>query len=191
MKTRALKEWSSLCSHLLSGRIAGLFRKGGLVDGPHDMEGPLGEYWLHPTGFHEERNPVRTGWEIDPESVPWSRWGTEGKIPLPGWCQTTGCYHIHDLGTALVLAQNSPWTDEIIQTRFRYRSPGIFFHTIRVYRPAMVPVVTEDPAWKGCKSFHELDLPEPWPLLEPVLIDDDYKKEVLRIEGILNPLAFA
>lgn len=191
MKTRALKEWSSLCAHLVSGRIAGLFRKGGLVDGPQDMEGPLGEFWLHPTGFHEERSPLRKGWEVDPQTVTWMQGIPEGKIPLPGWCKTTGYYHIQDLGVALVLAQNSPWTDEVIQTRFRYRSPGIFFHTIRVYRPAIVPQVIEDPDWKGCKSFHELVLPKPWPDMNSVLSDEAYKKEVLRIEGFLNPVAFA
>ena len=191
MKTRALKEWYSLCAHLLSGRIAGLFRKGGLVDAPQDMSGPLGEFWLHPSSFHEERSSLGTGWEIDPKTVPWMQGIPEGKIPLPGWCQTTGCYHIQDLGVALVLAQNSPWKDEVIQTRFRYRTPGIFFHTLRVFRPAEVPLVIDDPAWNGCKSFHELALPKPWPALEPVLGDEAYRQEVLRIEGILNPMAYA
>ena len=191
MKTKALKEWSSLCAHLLTGKIAGLFRKGGLVDGPNDLAGGLGDFWLHPTGFHEEQSPLRNGWEVDRHSVTWNQGIPVGKIPLPGWCQTTGCYHIHDLGVALVLAQNSPWADEIIRTRFNYRVPGIYFHTIRVHRPNFVPLVIEDSGWKGCKSFHELFLPEPWPLMAPVLCDEAYNQEVLRVEGILNPVALA
>ncbi len=191
MKVQACKEWASVCEHLIKGRIAGLFRKGGLADSPDAMTGPLGEFWLHPTAFHEQRSPLRPGWEVDPSTIVWGQNLTPGQIPFPARCVTTGCYHIQDLASALILAQNSPWTDQIIETRFRYRAPGIYFHTLRVYRPETIPMVEEDPSWKGCKSFHEVELPQADFHLSPVLTDEEYRQEILRIEGLLNPVAFA
>ena len=191
MKVQAFKEWSSLCELLLKGRIAGLFRKGGLADAPGALSGPLGEFWLHPTAFHEQRSPLREGWEVDPSTVVWGQKLSPDQIPLPAWCVTTGCYHIQDLASALILAQNSPWTDQVIETRFRYRAPGIYFHTLRDYRPEPLPIVADDPAWKGCKSFHEVNLSNADFNLTPVLTTVEYRQEILRIEGLLNPVAFA
>ncbi len=191
MKEKAFKEWASVCEHLMRGRVAGLFRKGGLADDPGTLTGPLGEFWLHPTAFHEQRSPLRQGWEVDSSTIGWNQNLSPGTIPFPAWCLTTGCYHIKDLATALILAQNSPWTDQVIETRFRYRAPGIYFHTLRVYLPNPVPMAGEDPGWQGCKSFHDVHLSKADFNLTPVLTKDEYQREILRIEGILNPVAFA
>lgn len=190
MHSLALKEWSSLCALLASGKIIGILRKGGLLDEPGALDQQT-DFWLHPTHFHEKQSPLRTGW-----TPPHSSWLEEwphrpGFVPLPAWCQVTGTYRILSLETALAWAEQSPYTEEMVRTRFFYREPGIQLHTLRVFPVQPVPWVEDLPAWAGCKSFHEVSLTPPSHRGQPVLDDEAYRRAVLRIEEVLKPIGYA
>lgn len=191
MSAPALKEWASLCELLLQGKMIGILRKGGLADSPGVFDHASKGFWIHPTHFHEQRSSLREGW-----SVPAATWEREaqanpGMVPIPAFCKLTGSYQINRLETALAWSRISPYTEEIVHTRFNYRQPGIQLHTLRVYPVHPVLWVRDQSEWAGCKSFHSMDLDTSNIPIHPVFNDDDYRREVLRIEEILRPTAYA
>ncbi len=189
MSSQALKEWASICGFLTEGKLIALFRKGGLADQPGFFASADGGFWLHPTHFHEQRASLREGWPMPAQPFESEALKRSGEVPIPAFCRVTGSYQIQRLDTALRYAAISPYSDEVVTTRFNYRQPGIFLHTVRVYRTLPILWVKDLPQWAGCKSFHEIDI-DPREIPQQAVLDDPaYRREVLRIEEILQPTA--
>jgi hypothetical protein len=186
----AFKEWAVICEALSQGRQALILRKGGIAEPTGDFQPEHVRFWLFPTYVHQQRAGIK------PEAIPLleeveARRPRNGTIRLSHFADVAGIYRLHDMVGALRIRQLHLWSDETVQARFAYRSPGLYVLVVRVYR---VPQVTEMPelaSYAGCRTWVELERALPAAGAAPVLSDgqfDDFKRQ---LDGLLKPTALA
>ena len=54
----AFKEWAAICAALGDGRQSLIVRKGGIHEGREGFRVAHDEFWLFPTGFHQQRDEI-------------------------------------------------------------------------------------------------------------------------------------
>lgn len=179
----AFKEWAFVCAALASGRQTLILRKGGIHEGREGFRVEHREFWLFPTGFHQQRD------EIIPEA-----W------PLLEVLQSRGEPHGHELDLYAVvedvqqvldraalarLSGRHVWSESTVEQRFHYRSPGLFALTVRVYRLPMPFEIADSPHFAGCKSWVDLPTALPTSGLQPVLDDATFICQRREIQQLL------
>lgn len=179
----AFKEWAVVCAALASGRQTLILRKGGIHEGRDGFRIEHREFWLFPTGFHQQRD------EIIPEA-----W------PLLDELQSRGEPHGHELDlyavvedvqqvldrTALSrLSGRHVWSESTVEQRFHYRSPGLFALTVRVYRQPTPFEIADSPHFAGCKSWVDLPTALPTSGLRTVLDDATFDRQRREIQQLL------
>lgn len=179
MLSIAFKEWAVICAALATGRQTLILRKGGIAEAEGLFRPEHAEFLLYPTFFHEHRTGVK------PEFLPLLDAAEAGKpeagtIRFSHLARVTDVRHLTDLDAALALDPLHAWTPDVVRQRFRYRTPGLFALTVRVFRLAEVEVRPERPEYAGCKTWVELDTPVPADAV-PVLTDEEFAEQRARI----------
>ncbi len=179
----AFKEWAVVCTALASGRQTLILRKGGIHEGRDGFRIKHREFWLFPTGFHQQRD------EVTPEA-----W------PLLDDLQSRGAPRSHELNLYAVvedvqqmldrsaLARLSGWhvwSESAVEQRFHYRSPGLFALTVRVYRRSTPFEIVDSPHFAGCKSWVDLPTALPTSELQPVLDDSTFDRQRREVQQLL------
>jgi hypothetical protein len=170
MLSIAFKEWAVICSALTAGKQALILRKGGIAEEGGSFRPEHTEFLLYPTYFHEHRAGVK------PAFLPLLD-AAEAAKPAPGTVRFThlvrveSVTHVTDLERALALDSLHAWTPDVVEQRFRYRTPGLFVFAVRVFRLARAVDVVEHPEYAGCKTWVALDAPVDTTGAEPVLPD--------------------
>ncbi len=184
----AFKEWAVICQALAESRQALILRKGGIDDGPFELEHP--RFWLFPTYTHQQRTGIK------PEAVPLhERAEAErppaGTVRLTHFAEVTGVYHVRDLPAALILSGLHLWSEATVEARFAYRRPGLYVLPVRVYRATQAVDLPDLPAYAGCRTWVELESALPTDGAVPVLTDALYRDLEQTLDKLLNPTAFA
>src|SRR5262249_31319307 len=136
----ALKEWESVRTALREGRQSLLLRKGGIHEPGGTFRVEYERFWIYPTFVHQgDERP-----------------GTE--VVLDTLAEVVAVHYVDAVATVERLAGLHAWSAEAVEKRFRYRAPGLFVLTVRIFT-AQAHAVTETPAYAGCKSWVELDAP--------------------------------
>lgn len=190
MLEHALKEWAVICAALAQGRQALLLRKGGVAEERGEFVLEQQRFWLMPTYVHQQEQGVRAEAQSLLEQVR-AEQPPAGTLRLSHFAEVTGVYHVHDLLPALMLAHLHYWTDDTVEKRFNYRSPGLYVLPLRVYRAAQVHEIPDSPAYVGCKSWVHLDRFLPTAGSTPVLGDKDYEDIKVSLDLLLQPRAYA
>jgi hypothetical protein len=186
----AFKEWAVICRALAEGRQAIILRKGGIAEAGGEFRVEHTRFWLFPTYVHQQRAGITA------EAVPLLEQAEaerppEGVVRLSHFALVQGVYHVQDPVGALRLAGLHYWSQETVQARFLYRTPGLFVLPARVYRAPQVYEIPDTAAYAGCRSWVELDHELPTDGATPVL-DDEAFREVLRtLDRLLKPTAWA
>jgi hypothetical protein len=186
----ALKEWAVICRALAEGRQALLLRKGGIAETGKGFQLEHTRFWLFPTYTHQQRAGIQ------PEAVPLlDRVEAErppaGVVRLEHFAEVLGVYHVHDLAAALMLGGLHLWSEEVVQSRFEYRSPGLYVLPVRVYRAAQTVDLANQPDYDGCRSWVELERELPTAGATQVLTDEALDELLRTLDRVLNPTAFA
>src|SRR5579871_3444210 len=103
MLKHAFKEWAVICRALADGKQSLILRKGGIEEASGDFRLEHMRFWLFPTFAHQQEEGIR------PEARPLLERAkadrpADGILRLTHFAEVTGVYHVHDLGSALLLA---------------------------------------------------------------------------------------
>lgn len=179
----AFKEWAVVCAALASGRQTLILRKGGIHEGRDGFRVEHGEFWLFPTGFHQQRH------EIIPDAWPLldelqSR-GEPNGHELSLYAIVEDVWHVLDRSTLARLSGRHVWSEATVEQRFHYRTPGLFALTVRVYRRPTPFAIANSPDFAGCKSWVELPSALPTSELQPVLDERSFSTQRDEIHELL------
>jgi hypothetical protein len=186
----AFKEWAVICRALAEGRQAIILRKGGIAEAGGEFRVEHTRFWLFPTYAHQQRAGITE------EAVPLLE-QAEGERPPPGvvrlshFVEVHGVYFVQDPVGALKLAGLHCWSQETVQARFLYRTPGLFVLPARIYRAPQVSEIPDTAEYAGCRSWVELDQELPTEGATPVLSDEAFCDVLHTLDLLLKPTAWA
>ncbi len=179
----AFKEWAVVCAALASGRQTLILRKGGIHEGRDGFRVEHREFWLFPTGFHQQRD------EIIPDAWPLldelqSRGEPRGH-QLDLYAVVEDVQQVLDRSAVARLSGRHVWSESTVEQRFHYRSPGLFALTVRVYRRPTPFEIADSPHFAGCKSWVDLPAELSTSALQPVLDDSTFDRQRREIQQLL------
>lgn len=179
----AFKEWAVVCAALASGRQTLILRKGGIHEGREGFRVEHREFWLFPTGFHQQRD------EVIPEAWPLldevqSR-GQPSQIELALYAIVEDVHHVTDREALSRLSGRHIWSEATVEQRFNYRSPGLFALVVRVFRRPSPLQIADSPHFAGCKSWVDLPGALPTSGLQSVLDDAMFDRQRQEIQQLL------
>ncbi len=184
-KRIALKEWAVVGKALGQGRQVILLRKGGIKEEEGEFRLRHGEFFLFPTFEHQHRDYLR------PEFVPYfqasvAEQSVSGEeIVFSCLATVNGIEVVSDLDKLRRLSAYHIWNDTYVEMRYRYKpETPLYLLLVRAYR--MQPVRIEArPAYRGCKSWVELDSEVEARGIEEVLSDEEFDRKCLEIRALL------
>jgi len=183
----AFKEWAVICAALATGKQALIIRKGGIAETDGGLFHPEhSRFWLYPTFVHQQNTGITTEamslLEQSQQNIP-----EPGTLSLTHFAQVHGVYQIHELDSALALADLHIWSESTTRQRFAYRQPGLFVLPVRIYAvptPTIVPVL---PEYDGCKTWVMLDREVTTEQAVSVLDDASFSAVIDAIDSRINP----
>jgi len=190
MLQHAFKEWAVICKALAEGRQAIILRKGGIAEDGDMFRLEHKRFWLFPTYLHQQETGIRPEAHALLAQAKAKR-PPEGVVRLTHFAEVAGIYQLHDIVSAMKLAGLHLWSEETVQARFAYRTPGLFVLPVRVYRAANAHEILDAPHYAGCKSWVELDQALSTANATPVLRDETFREVLHTLDVLLNPTAFA
>ncbi len=178
----AFKEWAGVVAALADGRQSLILRKGGIdeAEGPGRFRAEHDAFWLYPTWVHQAQQGLRVDAPEPPDDL-------EAFVPLTSLARVVDVARLDDPDLLPKLEPFHVWTEETVARRFRYRQPGLWVLTVRVFqrpKPLRWPVT---PAQAGCKTWVDLEgEPPSQDGLTPALGDAEFDR---RREAIRETLA--
>jgi hypothetical protein len=190
MLKHALKEWAVICRALAEGRQSLILRKGGLAEPEGEFQIPEKRFWLYPTYVHQQRSGIKPEAHSLLEQAEAEK-PAPGTIRLSHFAEVAGVYHLHDMVGAYLLSPFHIYSEEIVHSRFTYRSPGLYVLLLRVFRAPQVYEFQESERYAGCRSWVELDRELPTEGATAVLDENAFDQLAKDIDHLLRPTAFA
>lgn len=179
----AFKEWAVVCAALATGRQSLILRKGGIHEGRDGFRVEHREFWLFPTGFHQQRDVVISeAWPLLEEVQ--SR-EESANISLGLYVVVEDVHHLLDREALTRLSGRHIWSEATVEQRFHYRTPGMFALVVRVFRLPSSIEIENSPHFAGCKSWVDLPTPLPTMDLQPVLDDATFAQQRNEIQELL------
>ena len=179
----AFKEWGVVCAALASGRQTLILRKGGIHEGHEGFRVEHREFWLFPTGFHQQRD------EVIPETWPLLDELQSRSEPcghqLDLYAVVEDVQQVLDRSALVRLSGRHVWSESTVEQRFHYRTPGLFSLTVRVYRRPTPLEILDSPHFAGCKSWVDLPSALSTSGLQPVLDDATFDRQRYEIQQLL------
>ncbi len=180
----AFKEWAVVCAALADGRQAVILRKGGIHEGREGFRVEHREFWLFPTGFHQQAD------DVIPDAAPLLEQVRAAEMPnrvaLKLYAVVAEVHHVQDLAELSRLSDQHIWSEKTVEQRFHYRSPGLFALIVRVYCRESPIEIEVSVQMAGCKSWVDLPSPLSTDGLRPVLEDDAFERQRQKIAAALN-----
>jgi hypothetical protein len=190
MLQHAFKEWAVICKALADGKQALILRKGGVAESEGEFRLEHKRFWLFPTYLHQQEEGLREDArpllaEVLAQRPP------QGKVRLSHFAEVTGVYHVHELLPALMIAHLHLYSDETVQKRFAYRTPGLYVFSVRVYRAKEMHEIIDEARYEGCRSWVELEAALDTEGASAVLGDGAYREVQESLDLLLTPTALA
>jgi hypothetical protein len=185
----ALKEWAIVLKALSDGRQILLLRKGGLIEKNARFAVEHSEFFIYPTYLHQQRNGIIPAAREDLERLLASP-PPEEYVILSHYAVMQNTFRIADLDRLQRLAVFHLFNAEEVQRRFFYgKTPGIHLLLLRIYQLPKPFRLTVRPHYAGCRSWVDLEEELPTAGCRPVLDDDAFDRERLRITALIKPPA--
>ena len=138
----AFKEWAVVCAALASGRQSLILRKGGIHEGHDGFRVAHREFWLFPTGFHQEPDSVvSTARPLLAQIL--NQQPPMDEVHIRHYVAVNEVIEVHDESRLLQLGPWHIWSERTVHDRFHYKTPGLFVMLARVYElpePVRIPV---------------------------------------------------
>lgn len=177
------KDWALIAAALAQGRQSLILRKGGIAEGRDGFRFKHEEFFLFPTGYHQQAAKVR------PEELAGLRpppAAAEGTVRIDSFFSVERAVWIEDWETVRRLAPFHVWSEDAIRERFAYDdTAGLQCAVGRVWRLEQPWEFPDRPAYGGCRSW--VTLPEPPPgLARTPALDDE--RHAARMHSIFAAL---
>jgi hypothetical protein len=186
----AFKEWAVICRALAEGKQALILRKGGIAEKGGAFRMEQSRFWLFPTSVHQQEAGIVESARPLLEQARAER-PPEGVVRLSNFAVAPCVYHVDDLAKAWKLAALHLWSQETVEARFNYRTPGLYVLPVRIYRAAAPIELPDIPHYAGCKSWVDLGQDLPTSGAVPVMDEGDFDAVVNTLDRILEPIAWA
>lgn len=181
----AFKEWAVVCAALAAGRQSLILRKGGIHEGRDGFRVAHREFWLFPTGFHQQPESVvldaqpllsQTLAEVPPDN----------EVHVRHYVEVERVISIQEESSLTSLRPWHIWSDETVHQRFHYKSPGLFAMLVRVHQLPEVVRLPVSSHFAGCRSW--VDFPEELSTsgLRSVLSDAVHTERMRQLESLFN-----
>jgi len=181
----ALKEWAAIEDALAGGRLSVLVRKGGIYEKRGGFEVENREFWIFPTGWHQNESELSAAFREHLGDTP--RFAP-GEIPLRVHCVVEDALKVESLDALLRLGDLQPFSADTLRSRFEYRGrPWLHVLIVRAHVLSEPRVIANTAAYEGCVSWVRLDAPVPTTGARPALDDAKFARiraEVLARLGI-------
>ena len=148
----ALKEWAAICRALVEGRQSLILRKGGIAERTGEFTLEATRFLLYPTFVHQQETELRQEGQSLLDDAKRDR-PPAGIVRIDAWAEVTGIYLIRDLLPAHLIAHLHFWSDDAVENRFHYRTPGVNVLAVRVHRLPRAMEIAEEADYLGCKSW--------------------------------------
>lgn len=179
----AFKEWAVVCAALASGRQTLILRKGGIHEGREGFRVEHREFWLFPTGFHQQRD------EVTPDAWPLlgevQARGMSDRLELRLYAVVEDVQQVLDRSALARLSGRHVWSESTVEQRFQYRTPGLFALIVRIFCRPTPFVIEGSPYFAGCKSWVDLPFALPTAGLQPVLDEATFDRQRREIQELL------
>ena len=182
----AFKEWAVTIRAFDRGDQILLLRKGGIHEDGKDFRVIHPEFLLYPTYEHQREDLLK------PERQPalaelLAGASPSGSIAFNHWARVEEVIEVDAQERVGDLSPYHIWTDEYAQSRLRWKPmlplSILLLRVYRMERPVTVPYLKE---YGGCTSWVEILPRVDLGLLEPVLDDAQFRRQVDAIKGSLG-----
>ncbi len=182
----ALKEWAIALLALSEGQQIIIMRKGGLSEKKKHFRVEHREFFIYPTYLHQQRLGIVSGKAHDLEQLLKSQ-PSEGQVILSHYAVVHDAVWTTDMDLLKRLEGHHLFNSREVLKRYSAGDiPGLNVILLRVYQlpqPFQLPIL---PHYTGCKSWVDLEQELSTTGNRPVLDDDSFHEETVRIETILN-----
>lgn len=162
--TVALKEWDVACRALLSGELAVLVRKGGILESENAFELEHPRFLLFPTWIHQEVRMLKEPWQRGVTQVS----AEPARVKLAGWAEAVKIWELggagYEGGVAHVEEQLKGigdlhiWNEAWVKMRAAYRpEKPLYVVVLRAWKLPQVVELANTPAYAGCRSWVPLE----------------------------------
>jgi hypothetical protein len=157
----AFKEWQVICDALATGRQSILLRKGGIHEGRSGFSFAHEKFYLFPTKFHAQMDHLREG-----EFTQEREWQIGEKFQITHHAEAVFAVTLNDWAQVEALQPYHIYAEETLRERFDWESKGmtsgsIHLALVRVSELRNPLELTYEKRFGGCRSWLELDAPEP------------------------------
>ncbi len=157
----AFKDWAAVCDAMGQGRQSVILRKGGLAEGREGFQFKHPEFFLFPTGYHEQFEKMRPGLSGGLQGA-----GDTGSgvVKIRDFFRLEWHATVTDWPAARALAPFHPYREEVVRERFDYdESPGLQVAFGRAFRLEKRWTLPHQASFGGCRSWITLPAPAPDP----------------------------
>jgi hypothetical protein len=176
MQSVGFKEWALVCQALGRGEQSILLRKGGIAEGRDGFGFRYPEFFLFPTYFHEQVGKVR----MAGAEIPAAR---DGEIEIRYFAKLAAQKQVTSWTEAAALAPLHVLSESVVRERFEYKGAGLHVALVRVFQVEPAWVLTDKPAYGGCRSWVNLPDYPPGTYFEPALSDEEHRAIVDRFNS--------
>ena len=182
----ALKEWAVTVRALAKGQQVLLLRKGGIHESSKDFRVIHSDFLLYPTYEHQREDLLKDGHRSSLRDV-LEEPRQDDQITFSHWARVEETIEVSQQDKVDDLSPHYIWTNEYAQSRLRWKPKlPLSVLLLRVYsleQPVRVPFL---PKYQGCTSWVEVLDPVPLRRLEPVLGDEEFRRQVDEIKGSIG-----
>jgi hypothetical protein len=181
----AFKDWAAVCDAMGQGRQSVILRKGGLAEGRDGFQFRHSEFFLFPTGYHEQFSKLRHGQTDGLQSAGGSR---KGQVQIRDFFRLEWHAPVTEWPAAHALEAFHPYREEVVRERFDYdASPGLqvaFGRAFRLREPWTLP---DQASFGGCRSWIALPSPAPeFDSMTPAIDDVQHAALAARLDAWLK-----
>jgi hypothetical protein len=174
----ALKEWAAVCEALERGRQIILFRKGGIHESAGEFELDHQQFLLFPTYLHQKREMIKPADRAELQE----RNTEPEQIRISAAAEVTDIRQMTNRAQLDRLDEAHIWTSALLDIRWNYRPENpLYLLLLRVYRLAQSKIITNTPAYAGCKSWVPLEEPISLTGAAPAISDEEYDRRRVAI----------
>ncbi len=183
-----LKEWSTVCRTLESGRQIFLLRKGGIYESSGEFEVEHRRFLLFPTYVHQKREMLKG--EVHADFEP--RAGEPERVELRAWCEVADVVELKSRRQMDALDAEHVWAPPLIDMRFNYRPENpLYVLVVRVHVLRELVTIDNAIAYAGCKSWVPLERDVDVSESRPALTSRDFEARRERTIEALRATAGA
>lgn len=160
----ALKEWEVACGALLSGELAVLVRKGGILESENAFALEHPRFLLFPTWIHQDVRMLKEPWQKGVAQVS----AEPARVKLAGWAEAVQIWELGGAGFAGGIERVEEqlkgigdlhiWNEAWVKMRAAYRpEKPLYVVALRAWRLPQVVELANTPAYAGCRSWVPLE----------------------------------